>query len=333
MSIVIIAEAGVNHNGSIELAKNLIDKAAGAGADYVKFQTFTAESMLVRDAPKAEYQMKGDGAAETQFDMIKRLELSASAHETLIDYCKQKSIGFLSTAFDIESVKYLRSHGARYLKIPSGEITNLPFLKFIGKCNDDVILSTGMASLSDVEQALEVLEVAGTPRKRVTVLHCTTQYPTPMEDVNLRAMTTIGKAFGVRVGYSDHTIGIEVAIAAAALGATIIEKHFTLDRKMLGPDHSASLEPDELIKMVQGIRNIEQALGDGIKRISPSELKNKSVARKSIVAARAIRAGEAFSEANLTVKRPGTGLSPMLWEEVIVRLASRDFDAEDLITL
>tara|TARA_R110002096_G_scaffold47309_3_gene126260 strand:+ start:1361 stop:2362 length:1002 start_codon:yes stop_codon:yes gene_type:complete len=333
MSVLVIAEAGVNHNGSLELAKSLIDAAAEAGADFVKFQTFKAKSLVTNSAPKAEYQVKNAGADESQFEMIRRLELSEQMHEELWDYCEKKNIGFLSTGFDTSSVDYLKSLGIDLFKVPSGELTNLPFLRHIGALNRNVILSTGMACLGEIEQAIDAVEKAGTPRNKITVLHCTTEYPTPMEDVNLRAMQNIGAALGVRVGYSDHTPGVEVPIAAVALGATLIEKHFTLDRTLPGPDHLASLEPDELKAMVAGIRNIEIALGDGIKRPSASELKNKPIARKSLVAAKNIQVGELFSPDNLTAKRPGTGLSPMRWDEVVGRPAPRGFSEDELIEL
>ena len=333
MSALIIAEAGVNHNGDIKLAKSLVNAAKDAGADIVKFQTFKAESLVTNSAPRADYQVINEGGDESQYQMIKRLELSKGMHEELIDYCKSKRIQFLSTGFDIESIDYLRGLGIILIKIPSGEITNLPYLKHIGSFAGQVMLSTGMSNLCDIEAAIDTLEQAGTSRSNITVLHCTTEYPTPMEDVNLLAMVNIGKAFGVSVGYSDHTPGIEVSIAAVALGATVIEKHFTLDRNLPGPDHRASLEPAELKEMVQGIRNIEKALGDGIKRPSTSELKNKPIARKSIVAARSIKAGEVFNEGNLMVKRPGTGISPMRWNDVIGRTASRNFNEDELIEL
>jgi N,N'-diacetyllegionaminate synthase len=333
MSVLVIAEAGVNHNGDVSLAKALIDSAKDAGADFVKFQTFKAETLVSNSAPRADYQVVNVGGDESHFQMIKRLEMSQRMHDELIKYCSGKGIAFLSTGFDIASVDYLRSLGITLFKIPSGEVTNLQYLKHIGSFAGEVILSTGMANLSDIEAAIDTLEHAGTSRKKITVLHCTTEYPTPMEDVNLLAMVNIAKAFGVRVGYSDHTRGIEVPTAAVALGATVIEKHFTLDRNLPGPDHRASLEPDELKAMVQGIRNIEKALGDGIKRPSPSEMKNMSVARKSIVAASPIRTGEVFSEDNLMAKRPGTGISPMRWDEVIGRTAGRDFNEDELIEL
>lgn len=333
MSVLVIAEAGVNHNGDMDLAKSLIDVAKDAGADYVKFQTFKADSLLTSKAPKAQYQVKNARAEESQYEMIRRLELSDSMHNELKGYCDNKGIGFLSTGFDIESVRYLKSLGGTIFKVPSGEITNLPLLRFIGSLDGDVILSTGMACLGEVERALEELELAGTSREKVTVLHCTTEYPTPIDEVNLNAMVSMGKAFGVSFGYSDHTPGIEVPIAAVALGATVIEKHFTLDRSLPGPDHRASLEPEELKAMVSGVRNIEKAMGDGVKRPGPSELKNKPIARKSLVAACLIQAGEPFTEANLMAKRPGTGISPMRWEEVIGRQAPRDFGPDELIEL
>lgn len=332
-STLIIAEAGVNHNGSIDLAKRLVSAAAEAGADFVKFQTFVAERIMTAYAPKAEYQIRNAGAVQTQREMAKSLELSREAHEILIDECRRCEIGFFSTGFDAESVDLLVELGLDCLKIPSGEITNLPYLRHVGRYRKRVILSTGMATLGEIEAALEAVEVAGTARENITVLHCTTEYPAPMADVNLRAMLTIRDAFGVSVGYSDHTVGIDVPIAAVALGATIIEKHFTLDRGLPGPDHQASLEPDQFKAMVSAIRNIEVALGDGIKRLSSGEVKNKPIVRKSLVAARAIRAGERFSETNLAVKRPGTGLSPMRWDEILGRKARRDFDPDELIEL
>lgn len=330
---LIIAEAGVNHNGDMELAKRLIDFAADAGADLVKFQTFSAERLATQTAPKADYQNQTTNHAESQFTMLKHLELSMEIHEVLIAYCQQRNIGFFSTGFDIQSLDYLASVGAKLYKIPSGEITNLPYLRHVGGFGSPVILSTGMATLGEIEAALEALEAAGTPRPAITVLHCSSEYPTPMQDVNLRAMCSIRDAFGVAVGYSDHTLGIEVSIAAVALGATVIEKHLTLDRNLAGPDHRASLEPEEFAEMVCAIRNIEQAMGDGIKRPSPSEAKNKSIARKSLVAAEPIRAGEQFTAQNVTAKRPGTGISPMRWDEVMGKTAGRDFAPDELINL
>lgn len=333
MKTLIIAEAGVNHNGDIDIARQLIDAAADAGADMVKFQTFSADRLVTIHAGKADYQKQTTDASESQRDMLRRLELSRDMHEDLIAHCKSRGIQFFSTGFDIKSVDLLVEFGLDSFKIPSGEITNLPYLRHVGHYGKPTILSTGMATLDEIGAAIKILEEAGTSRSRITVLHCTTEYPTPMVDVNLRAMLTIKDAFGVTVGYSDHTSGIEVAIAAVALGATVIEKHFTLDRNLPGPDHKASLVPDELRAMVAAIRNIEQALGDGIKRPSPSEMKNKSVARKSLVAACTIRAGELFSKTNLTVKRPGTGISPMQWDEVVGSKAKRDFLADELIEL
>lgn len=330
---MIIAEAGVNHNGDLELARRLIDVAADAGADLVKFQSFTASSVVAVHARKADYQALATDAGESQLEMLRRLELTRDMHEALIAHCRARDIGFFSTGFDPENIDLLVDLGLGRFKIPSGEITNLPYLRHVGRYGKPVILSTGMATLDEVGTALDVLERAGAPRDRVTVLHCNTEYPTPMADVNLRAMLTMRDAFGVAVGYSDHTRGIEVPIAAVALGATVIEKHFTLDRNLPGPDHKTSLEPGELKAMVAAIRNVELAMGDGVKRPSPSEAKNVSIARRSLVAARTIRAGEAFSESNLAVKRPGTGLSPMRWDEVLGRKAPRDFAPDELIEL
>lgn len=333
MKTLIIAEAGVNHNGNIQLAKTLIDSAADAGADLIKFQTFTANRQVTRSAKKAEYQIQVTESSESQFDMLRRLELSEAMHRELIAHCAIRNIGFFSTGFDIESIKLLVRMGQDHFKIPSGEITNLPYLRYIGRLGKAVILSTGMATLGEIESAIEVLLQAGTRRNQLTVLHCTTEYPTPMIDVNLRAMVSMKAALGVQVGYSDHTLGTEVSIAAVALGAKVIEKHFTLDRNLPGPDHQASLEPDDLKAMVDAIRNIEVALGDGIKRPSASEIKNKLVARKSLVAIRPIYKGESFSEENIAAKRPGTGISPMLWDDVIGRMARKDFAEDELIEL
>ena len=330
---LIIAEAGVNHNGDISLARQLVDAAAEAGADLVKFQTFNANRMVTRSAKKADYQNQATGSKESQHAMLRRLELTVDMHHELIAHCAARNIGFFSTGFDIESVDLLVSLGQDHFKIPSGEITNLPYLRHIGGLGKAIIFSTGMATMGEIEAAIDVLEQAGTQRANITVLHCTTEYPTPMDEVNLRAMQSIHTAFGVAVGYSDHTSGIEVAIAAVALGACVIEKHFTLDRNLPGPDHRASLEPEELKAMVTAIRNIEIALGDGIKRLTPSEARNKPIARKSLVANRTIKAGEGFSAQNMTTKRPGTGVSPMRWDEVIGRSAPRDFAADELIEL
>lgn len=329
--VFIIAEAGVNHNGSIELAKQLIDKASEAGADAVKFQSFKAERLVTRNARKAEYQKLTTNSRESQFEMIKKLELDYNKHRELIDYCHSKNIMFLSSPFDLESIELLNELGLEIFKIPSGEINNLPYLRKIGSLKKKVILSTGMSTLGDIENALTILRSSGTTD--VTVLHCNTEYPTPMKDVNLLAMKTIKDAFKVEVGYSDHTLGIEVPIAAVALGATVIEKHFTLDKTMEGPDHKASLEPEELKEMVRCIRNIEQALGDGVKRLTESESKNIKIARKSIVAGRDIKKGEIFTEKNLAIKRPGDGISPMRWDEVIGKIAKRDFLEDELIEI
>ena len=330
---LVIAEAGVNHNGDLGLARQLIDAAAQAGADLVKFQTFSADRIVVRKAAKADYQAQTTDKEESQYDMLRRLELSADMHKELIEHCAARKIGFFSTPFDIESVDLLVSLGQELFKIPSGELTNLPYLRHIGRLGRTVILSTGMATLGEVEAAIDVLEQAGTPRTQISVLHCTTEYPTPMEEVNLRAMQGMQRVFGTAVGYSDHTHGLEVSIAAVAMGASIIEKHFTMDRNLPGPDHKASLEPEELAALVSAIRNIEIALGDGIKRLTPSEARNRPVMRKSLVASQPIQAGERFSAKNLTTKRPGTGISSMRWDEVMGRQASRDFEEDELIDL
>lgn len=331
MSIFIIAEAGVNHNGSLKLAKKLIDVAAEAGADAVKFQTFQADKLVSKTAQKAQYQKQTTDAVETQYEMIKRLELDEEAHHELIAYCNTKKILFLSTPFDHESIDLLDKLGMEIFKIPSGEITNLPYLRRIGSLNKQVILSTGMADLGEIEDTLDVLTTAGTPKENITVLHATTEYPCPIDEVNLYAMQTIARAFDIKTGYSDHTNGIEIPIAAAAIGATVIEKHFTLDKTMEGPDHKASLEPDELIAMVKAIRNIEKALGNGIKKPSPSEIKNMSIARKSIVALRPIQKGEVLSSDNMTVKRPGNGINPMRWDEIIGTIAFKNYTEDETI--
>lgn len=333
MKTLIIAEAGVNHNGDIELAKQLIAAASAAGADIVKFQTFKAGSLVTKSAEKASYQKGTTDASESQYAMVRKLELSQADHEVLIEECRRHGIGFFSTAFDTDSFDMLVEMGLDQVKIPSGELTNLPLLRYMTRLGMPVMLSTGMATLGEIEAALEAIEQAGTPRQLVTVLHCTTEYPAPMVDVNLRAMVSMKAALGVEVGYSDHTPGIEIPVAAVALGARVIEKHFTLDRTMPGPDHQASLEPHELKAMVDAIRNVEVALGDGVKRPSASELKNKPIARKSLVAIRAIHAGEAFSADNVGTKRPGTGISPMRWDEVMGRPAPRDFTVDELIEL
>lgn len=333
MSTLVIAEAGVNHNGDLSMAKALIEAAAAAGADMVKFQTFVASRIIAPEAPKAEYQKSTTGLAESQRDMVRRLELSRGDHVVLIEHCKRCGIRFFSAAFDEESFDLLIELGLDRIKIPSGEITNLPLMRHMTRLGLPVLLSTGMARLGEIEDAIDVIEQAGTPRSMITVLHCTTEYPAPMWEVNLRAMAGMRAALGVEVGYSDHTPGIEVPIAAVALGATVIEKHFTLDRTLPGPDHQASLEPGELKAMVAAIRNVEQALGEGRKRPTDSELKNRLIARKSLVASRAIAVGERFGAANLTAKRPGSGISPMRWDEVVGRQAPRDFAADEMIEL
>lgn len=332
-STLIIAEAGVNHNGDINLAKKLVDAAENAGADLVKFQTFNAEELATNTAPKAEYQKLATDETQSQIDMLRQLALSAEMHEQLIAYCLKKKVGFFSTGFDIKSLNYLNSIGAERFKIPSGEITNLPYLRHVGTFGKPIIISTGMAKLGEIEAAIDVLENMGMHRTEMTILHCNTEYPTPIQDVNLRAMCSIRDAFGTAVGYSDHTLGIEVPVAAVALGATVIEKHLTLDRSLPGADHKASLEPKEFNAMVHAIRNIEHALGDGIKRPSPSEASNKIVARKSLVAAKLIRAGEQFTSENVTTKRPGTGISPMRWDEVNGEIAKQNFEPDELIFL
>jgi len=329
--VFIIAEAGVNHNGSIDLAKKMIDTAVDSGADAVKFQTFKAKNLVVESAQKAEYQKQNTNILESQFDMIKRLELDMDAHEELIAYCQQKDIMFLSTPFDHDSINLLHNLGLKIFKIPSGEINNLPYLRHIGSLEKRVILSTGMSSLKEIGDALDILAEAGTPKDYVTVLHANTMYPTPMEDVNLRAMLTIQKQFDVDVGYSDHTLGIEVDIAAVAMGALCVEKHFTLDKTMNGPDHKASLEPEELKLMVSSIRNIEVALGSSNKNPTPSEAVNINIARKSIVANKEIKKGDKFSNKNISVKRPGGGISPMQWDEIIGATSTRDYQIDELI--
>lgn len=332
---LIIAEAGVNHNGSIELAKKLVEKAKEAGVDYIKFQTFKASKLVTKAAKQAEYQQKNIGKeGDSQYQMLKKLELSPQEYELLIDYCHQLGIKFFSTAFDFDSIDYLHSLNLGLWKIPSGEVTNYPFLKRVAAFNEPTILSTGMCDMEDVRAAVDALYRNGLSKENLILLHCNTEYPTPFEDVNLKAMAALRKEFGVEVGYSDHTKGIEVPIAAVALGATVIEKHFTLDRNMEGPDHKASLEPDELKAMVSAIRNIEKAVGgDGTKHVSESEKKNIAIARKSIVAACDIKVGEEFTEQNLTAKRPGSGISPMRWEEVVGTKAKRDFSEDDLIEI
>lgn len=329
--VFIIAEAGVNHNGSVELAKQLVKKAKEAGVDAVKFQTFQSINLVSKFAEKAEYQKASTAKEENQLDMIKKLELSYYEFIELKKYCDEQGILFLSTPFDLESIDFLNQLEMPLFKIPSGEITNLPYLIKIARTKKHIILSTGMSNLNEVSQAIDVLNQHGA--KSITLLHCNTEYPTPMHDVNLRAMETMRHKFHLNVGYSDHTMGIEVPIAAVAMGAKVIEKHFTLDKKMDGPDHKASLEPDELKNMVQAIRNIEKVFGTGEKKPSESEIKNINIARKSIVAAKPICKGECFTEANLTVKRPGNGISPMKWFEVIGREATQNYEEDELIHL
>ena len=333
--VVIIAEAGVNHNGDINMAKKLIDAAAEAKVDYVKFQTFKSEFVVSKLAKKAIYQIENtNDSVENQLSMLKKLELTKAHHRDLISYCRVKKVPFFSTAFDLESLEYLKDLGLKIVKIPSGEITNLPYLRRAAELFSEVIISSGMSTLREIGKAINVFINAGIPRQNISILHCNTEYPTPMKDVNLKAMLTIQKEFEITIGYSDHTLGIEVPIAAVAMGAMVIEKHFTLDRSLPGPDHLASLEPRELIHMVQAIRNIELAIsGSGIKEPSESEKKNIDIARKSIIAKFDILSGEVFSEANLTTKRPGYGISPMRWDEVIGKTAKKDFNEDDLIEL
>ncbi len=329
---IIIAEAGVNHNGSLERAFRMVDAAAQCGVDYIKFQTFKAESLVTASANSAEYQ-KANCGAPSQLEMLRSLELSYQDFRTLADYAEEKGIGFLSTPFDLEGIYFLSTLGMDFMKIPSGEITNLPYLRAIARTGMPVIISTGMSTVEDIGRTLEVFRREGYGSDRITLLHCNTEYPTPMSDVNLRAMLTMRDLFKVPTGFSDHTVGIEVPVAAAALGATVIEKHFTLSRTLPGPDHVASLEPEELSEMVRSIRNVSEALGSGVKEVTPSERKNIGVARKSIVASRDIAEGEVFSEENLTCKRPGTGISPMNWDEVIGRVAKHSYEKDQQIEL
>lgn len=329
--IFIIAEAGVNHNGSLKIAKKMVDVAAKVGADAIKFQTFHAESLVSKFALKAMYQKKATAKYENQLEMLKKLELSVSNHKELIRYCRAKKIIFLSSPFDLESIDLLARFGLRTLKIPSGEITNLPYLRKIGSLGRKIIMSTGMATLREVEDAFDILVKSGTKKRDIVIMHCNTEYPTPFKDVNLMAMVAIKNALGVQVGYSDHTLGIEVAIAAVALGATVIEKHFTLDKRMQGPDHEASLDPEELRQLVISIRDIEKALGLGAKNPSSSEAGNMGCVRKSIVAARDIKRGEVFNHNNLAVKRPGLGISPMDWDKIVGKRAKIDFYQDEPI--
>jgi N,N'-diacetyllegionaminate synthase len=331
VSVFIIAEAGVNHNGSLKLAKQLIDIASQAGANAVKFQTFKAKTIVSKTASKAAYQKKTTSLKESQFDMLKKLELNLDTHIKLINYCKTKNIIFLSTPFDLNSIDLLNNLNLKIFKIPSGEITNLPYLRKIGSLKKEVILSTGMATLDEIKDAFNILIKAGTLKENITILHANTMYPTPIEDVNLKAMITISKILDVKYGYSDHTLGIEVPTAAAAMGASIIEKHFTLDKTMQGPDHKSSLEPKELIAMIKAIRNIELALGDGIKKPSQSEIPNIKIVRKSIVASCNIKKGEIFTETNLTVKRPANGINPMKWDKIIGTIANKNYIEDEPI--
>jgi len=333
MHTFIIAEAGVNHNGSIITAKKLIDAAANAGVDYVKFQTFKADKMVTKAASRANYQDSNTRDKNSQYEMLKKLEISEEMHLELIQYCESKNIKFLSTAFDLESLKFLKTLGLKLAKIPSGEITNLPYLRAIAKLFPKIILSTGMANIDEIKAAFKVLIKNGAKQENITILHCNTEYPTPMKDVNLKAMITLKNAFKTKVGYSDHTMGLEVPIAAVAMGARVIEKHFTLDRAMQGPDHKASLEPQELKEMVTSIRNVEKSLGSGIKKPSESEKKNIAIARKSIVATQKIKKEEIFTEENIAAKRPGSGISPMEWDKVIGRKAIKNFNLDDLIEI
>lgn len=327
--VFIIAEAGVNHNGDINIAKKLIDEAKKAGADAIKFQTFKTENLVSKNASKAEYQKNNTKNDESQFEMIKKLELDYDTHKILIEYCKNKNIKFLSAPFDVDSIDMLYELGVDIFKIPSGEINNLPYLEKISKMDKKIILSTGMSDLGEIEDALNILST--NVENDIVVLHCNTEYPTPMEDVNLSAMKTIENAFKVPVGYSDHTLGIEIPIAAVAMGAVVIEKHFTLDKNMDGPDHKASLNPEELKNMIDSIRNIEKAIGNGLKKPSKSELKNKNIARKSIVASVEIKKGELFTEKNITIKRPGNGISPMKWYDILGTVANKNYKEDELI--
>lgn len=329
MHITIIAEAGVNHNGSVALAKKMIEEARAAGADYIKFQTFQPEKLVSRYADKAQYQKETTGREESQLDMLQKLALSQEAFRELKAYCNEVGIGFLSTPFDLDSISFLEELGMDFWKLPSGEVTNLPYLIRIAQSGWPIVMSTGMCRLEEIGEALEWLKKSGA--KEITLLHCNTQYPTPLEDVNLRAMETLSRQFGLPVGYSDHTLGIEVPIGAAALGAVVLEKHFTLDKTMEGPDHRASLEPGELTAMVQAVRAIERALGSPEKRPTASEAGNARAARKSIVAKTGIQKGQPFTQENLTVKRPGTGISPMRWFELQGRAASRDYREDEVI--
>ena len=327
--VLIIAEAGVNHNGSVEIAKKMIDAAVYAGVDIIKFQTFKSEKLVTKSASKASYQEKNTGNSDSQLNMLKKLELSEDDHKVLKSYCEEKNIEFLSTPFDEHSIEFLDELGVRFWKIPSGEITNYPYLVKLARTGKPVIMSTGMSTISEIEEAMKVLQDNGA--NDIKILHCNTQYPTPFSDVNLNVITTLKDRFGIEVGYSDHTLGIEIPVAAVAMGATVIEKHFTLDRDMEGPDHKASLIPEELKAMVDSIRNVELALGKGEKKPTESEKENRIIARKSIVAKRDIHIGDVFTEDNITTKRPGTGISPMRWNEIIGKTASKHYIEDELI--
>ncbi|MHB1016848.1 MAG: N-acetylneuraminate synthase [Coriobacteriia bacterium] len=329
--VYVIAEAGVNHNGSLETARQLVDAAVAAGADAVKFQTFRATDVMVPDAPKADYQVSATGSDESQLQMVQHLALDESAHRELLAYCVSRGIEFLSSPFDAWSIDLLDRLGLATIKVPSGEITNLPYLRRIGALRRRLIVSTGMSTMDEVADALDALEASGTPLALVTLLHCTSEYPAPYDEINLRAMVALGREFGLPYGYSDHTLGNEVALSAIALGAVVVEKHLTLDRSMPGPDHAASAEPAQIADLIRAIRHIEAALGDGVKRPMPSELSTMRVARKSIVAARDIAEGERFAEENLTTKRPASGVSPMAWDRLLGRPASRGYRADERI--
>lgn len=333
MKTLIIAEAGVNHNGDINLAKQLIDVAAEAGADLVKFQTFLADDLVTQSAPKADYQIDATDKNESQLGMLRKLELSEEMHCKLIAYSQAKQIEFFSTGFDLKSIAMLIRLGQNKFKIPSGEITNIPLLRFVGKQNKQVFISTGMSNMDEIAQALTILQEAGTPKEQITVLHCTSAYPAPYNEINLRAILSIKEYFGISVGYSDHSSGIEVAIAAASLGACVIEKHFTLDKSLPGPDHKASLDPKQLKKMIIAIRNIELALGDGVKQLMPCEIDNQNVVRKYLIAKTPIKKDEVLSEINLTTKRTGYGISASKWDQFIGKKSSRDYSVDEIIDL
>lgn len=331
--VLVIAEAGVNHNGSMDLAKELIDAAVDSGADIIKFQSFKASDLVTKKAKKAEYQILNTSNEESQFKMLQKLEISFEQQKELKNYAEEKNIEFLSTGFDLNSIKFLNEMNLKRFKIPSGEITNLPYLRLIGSFKKKVILSTGMANLKEISDALEQLYIAGLDKDDVTILHCTTQYPAPIKDVNLRAMKTLKNTFNTKVGYSDHTLGIDISLAAVALGAEVVEKHLTLDRSLVGPDHMASIEPYEFSNLVKGIRKISLALGSAEKKISVCEIENKKIARKSIVAKTKIKKDDIFSEENICAKRPGTGISPMEWDKVIGLKSKKDFDQDELIEI